>query len=176
MIAAHGSRFANVFADFGAANRVVRRWYDEGGSYARYVAPAAGRFVLTRDRRGTGWKATRLDHLSSKHAVVVPGRGLRGVWRLRVDLDLPRRFRGSQATVLVHRKDGRVRWLRAKLNRRGDARVVVGFNNRFVGHVALSFTNASTRMTDCRSGTAWTCGGRPLDDGLLYAFRARAVR
>jgi hypothetical protein len=40
----------------------------------------------------------------------------------------------------------------------------------------LSLTNASSRVRDCNSDTTWSCGGVPVDDGLLFAFRARAVR
>ncbi len=98
-----------------------------------------------------------------------------------MDLDLPPLFRGSKATVMIHRRDGRVRWLRVKLDRQGDNRFRVPFGRRDVSSVVLSLTNASTRMAKCRSGTQWSCGGRPLDDGakslgLVFAFQARAVR
>jgi hypothetical protein len=170
------STFRTAFAEFGAANRIVGRWYDEGQSYARFRARAAGRFTITKHRQGIDWKATKIDHLSTKHAVIRPGNDLRGRWRLVVQLDLPPKFRGSVARALVHRKDGRVGWVRVRLNRRGDVRFSVPFSRRKVSHVTLSLTNASTRMGQCRSGTRWSCGGRPLDDGLPFQFRARAVR
>jgi hypothetical protein len=179
-IAARGSNFGRTFADFGAVNRVAGRWYDEGRSYTRFVAPPVGRFTLTRKRPATAWKATRLHHLSTKSVVLRPGKGIQGKWRLRVDLDLPPRFRGSQATAIVHRKDGRVRLVRARLNKRGDGRLVVPFNRRHIARVTLSLTNASTRTGKCRQGSPFTCGGWSPDsgpnfDGLVFAFRARAL-
>jgi hypothetical protein len=179
-IAARGGDYGRVFADFAAVNRIAGKWYDEGRSYARFVGRPAGRFALTRKRPDLGWKSTRLNHLSSRHAVLVPGKGLRGKWRLRVNLDLPPKFRGSQATAIVHRKDGRVRLVRARLNKQGDGRLAVPFNKREIARVTLALTNASTRYKDCtrnpERATGWTCGGKPLDDGLVYSFRARAVR
>jgi hypothetical protein len=180
-IAARGGDFGRTFADFGAVNRIAGRWYDEGSSYTRYVSPPAGRFTLTRKRPATGWKTTKLYHLSSKPVVLRPGKGIRGKWRLRIDLDLPPRFRGSQATAIVHRKDGRVRLVRARLDKRGDGRVAVPFNRRKIARVTLSLTNASTRTGKCRQGSPFTCGGwspddGPDSDGLVFAFRARAVR
>lgn len=171
-----GRSFERVFADFGAVNRIPQRWYAEGRSYGRYVAAPAGRFSLNARRPGMGWKATRLSHLSTQHAIIRPGRGLAGPWRLRIRLDLPPRFRGSAATVVVHRDNGRLGFRRVKLDRRGNGTVHAPFNNRQVSHVALSLTNASTRIADCGSGTIWTCGGRPLDDDLQFAFRAKTFK
>lgn len=170
------STFRNAFADFGAATRVVGRWYDEGHSYRRFVGRPTGRFTLTKERRDTGWKVTNIDHLSTKHAVLRPGKGLHGRWRLTVALDLPHRFRGSVARALVHRKDGTVRWIRVGLSRKGNARFVVAFNNRKISRVTLSLANASTRMTKCHTGTLWSCGGQPRDDGLTFGFRAHVRR
>jgi hypothetical protein len=181
VIAARGGNFGRTFADFGAVNRIAGRWYDEGRSYTRYVAPPGARITLTRQRPASGWRSTKLHHLSSKHVVLRPGEGILGRWRLRVDLDLPPRFRGSQATAIVHRKDGGVRLVRARLDKRGDGRLVVPFNRRRVARVTLSLTNASTRTGKCRQGSPFTCGGWSPDsgkdfNGLVFAFRARAVR
>ena len=176
VLASRGTTFRRVFAEFGAMNRIAQRWYDEGRSYGRYVAAPAGRFTLTAGRPGTGWKGTRLSHLSTQHAIVRPGKGLAGPWQLRVDLDLPARSRGSMASVVVHRADGSVQHRAIRLSPRGNVRFRVPFNKRKISHVALALTNASTRIADCGSGTIWTCGGRPLDDDLPFAFRARAMR
>ncbi|HSJ19551.1 MAG TPA: MXAN_6640 family putative metalloprotease [Nocardioidaceae bacterium] len=179
-IAARGGDFGRTFADFGAVNRIAGRWYDEGGSYTRFVAPPASRISLSRKRPATGWRSQKLYHLSSKHVVLRPGKGIRGKWRLRVNLDLPPRFRGSQATAIVHRKDGGVRLVRARLDKQGDGRLVVPFNRRHIARVTLSLTNASTRTGKCRQGSPFTCGGWSPDsgrdfDGLVFAFRARAL-
>lgn len=172
-----GTTFRDAFAEFGAMNRIAQRWYDEGRSYGRYVAAPAGRFALTKNRPGTGWKATQLSHLSTQHAIVRPGKGLlKGRWKLRVNFDLPAWSRGSMASVVVHRANGNIEHRPVRLNERGNGRIRVPFNKRRISHVALALTNASTRIADCGSGTIWTCGGRPLDDDLPFAFRARAFR
>ncbi len=176
VIANRGRSFTDVFATFGAVNRIPQRWYAEGRSYARYAAAPAGRFTLSGRRPGIGWKGTRLSHLSSQHAIIRPGRGTAGPWKLRIRLDLPPRARGSVATLTVHRANGRIQMRRVRVNRRGDATVHAPFNRRRISHVALSLTNASTRIADCGSGTIWTCGGRPVDDDLPFAFRAKTFR
>lgn len=178
VLAQRGTSFRRAFAEFGAMNRIAQRWYHEGRSYGRYVAAPAGRFTLSKNRPGTGWKGTRLSHLSTRHAILRPGRGLFGAWRARIDLDLPARFRGSNAGLVLHRSNGDIEYRRINLNKRGNARVRVLFNKRKVSHVALALTNASTRIVSCRKvePSPYTCGGDPLDDELPFAFRARAVR
>jgi hypothetical protein len=174
-----GTTFKTAFARFGAVNRVAHRWYAEGRSYSSYVAAPSGRYVLTKKRLGTGLQTTRLDHLSTRHAIVRPGKTLRGPWGLRVVMNLPPRFRGSEATAAIHFRDGRIQWRQVRLNRKGDGRLRVPFTRRNVARVALSFTNASTRMTQCgRQGdtSRFACGGVGVDDGLPFKFRARAVR
>jgi hypothetical protein len=178
VLVGRGTTFEQVFADFGAVNRVAPRWYSEGGSYARFVA-SPSRFGLTRSRRSTGWKATRLDHLSTQSAVIRPRDGLAGEWRLRILVDLPPRFRGSRASIMVHRRNGGVGWRDVTLDRRGNGRIVVPFGRRLVDSVALSLSNASTRMTGCTRDPAvaspYSCGGRSRDDGLVFAFNARVL-
>jgi hypothetical protein len=178
VLARRGTSFRRAFAEFGAMNRIAQRWYEEGRSYGRYVAAPLGRFTLSKDRPGTGWKGTRLSHLSTQHAILRPGKGLYGPWRARIDLDLPPRFRGSTASLVLHRSNGDIEYRRLNLNKRGNARVRVLFNKRKVSHVALALTNASTRVVNCRTSepTPYTCGGDPLDDDLPFAFRARAIR
>jgi hypothetical protein len=178
VIRAQGTKLRNVFAAFGAANRIAPRWYVEGSSYRSYVTPVprSGRFRLSKARRGTGWRATKLDHLSTRYAVIRPHEDLARRWRLRIVLDLPPRFRGSMATVIVHRRGGAIRTRVVELDRRGDARLGAAFDHRRIARVTLSLTNASSRVRDCNSDTTWSCGGVPVDDGLLFAFRARAVR
>jgi len=174
-----GTTFGDVFADFTAVNRVARRWYDEGGSYGKFVAPVKRKLVLTKASPGTGWKKPSLHHLSTVHTVVRAGKSLRGKWRLRVSLDLPPKHRGSRAKVAVHRRDGRIGWRAVRLDRRGDARVTVPFNRRRVSFVALSLTNASTRMRDCGFQTLtspYACGGWSRDDGQVFKFKVTAIR
>ncbi len=173
LTAARGTSFARTFADFGAVNRLAKRWYDEGGSYPQ--APVAATLTLTRATPGTGWRYAALDHLTSIHVKLRPGQSLTGRWRLAVALDLPKTFRGSAATVAVHRKDGSVRWVDVRLSSSGDARVTLPFTRSAIGYVVLTMTNASTRY-DCWYGASISCSGIPKDDGLKHWFKARAVR
>jgi hypothetical protein len=174
-----GTSFGDVFADFTAVNRVARRWYDEGGSYGKFVAPVKRKLVLTKASPGTGWKKPSLYHLSTAHTVVRAGKSLRGKWRLRVNLDLPPKRRGSRAKMAVHRRDGGIGWRAVRLDRRGDARVTVPFSRSTVSFVALSLTNASTRMRDCGFQTLtspYACGGWSRDDGQVFKFKVTAIR
>jgi hypothetical protein len=172
----HGASFGSLFATFGAVNHSPQKWYAEGASYAKYAAPAAGRFTLTKTRPGTPWLMTRLDHLSNATAVLRPGTGLSGAWRLRVVLDLPATYRGSRATITVHRTDGRTPRFPLTLNSQGDGVLAVPFGKTSVAQVVLTVTNASTRISSCGSGRQWSCGGIPVDNRLPFSFRARAIR
>lgn len=180
VVAARGATFGRLFADFGAANRVPARWYDEGRSYTRYVAPVPARYRAVLTRKAPSVRRTpRLFHLATRHATFRPGTSLKGTWRLRLVLDLPRTVRGSQAAVMVHLRSGKVRRQMVRLNRDGDGRVVVPFSRSTVSSVTLTLTNASTRIKDCWPDTApspFTCGGTPLDDDLPFTYTARAVR
>ncbi len=176
VLARRGTSFGAMFADFGAATRVAPRWYAEGRNYARYVGPAGGAFKLTRTRRSTGWKGARLAHLSTIHAVIRPGSTLRGRWRLRVELDLPPTFKGSEARVIVQRRDGGFRLQRVRLNRDGGGRIAVPFRTGSISRVIVSMVNASTRFTNCGGGSPFTCGGSSRDDGGKYMLRATVVR
>ncbi len=175
VIADRGQSFPTLFADFGAAGRMAPRWYHEGRSYAPFVGRVAGRFTLTRTRPDTRWRVATVDHLSTLQAVLRPGADLRGRWRLRVQLDLPATYRGSQARVIVQRRDGSVRWWRVRLDATGAARFTVPFGRGTVSNITLSLTNASTRITGCGSGSPFSCGGWSLDDGRKFMLRARAV-
>ena len=171
--AARGSLLRTLFADFGYRNRAPRRWYDEGRAYPS--APLTRSFRLTRSAPGTGARGLRLDHLTNRHVSFAPGRSLTGAWRLRVRVDLPDRVRGSEATVLVHPRDGRPRATRMRLDRRGDGTASVAFSRADVSRVVLTLTNASSRYR-CWRGTWLACQGRPRDNDLRFGYSARAVR
>lgn len=171
--ARHGLSFARTFADFGVWNRFARDWYADGATYPQNAL--AARFSLSRRASGTGWQRQTLHHLTNTHVAFRPGRTLRGTWRLRIDLDLPKRVRGSVATVGVQFRDGHVRWLDLRLSNGGDASVAVPFSRGRVSSVLLTLTNASTRYS-CGTGTPMSCFGYSLDDRLPYWFRARLVR
>jgi hypothetical protein len=168
-----GVRLRDLFAEFGYRNRTPRRWYDEGRAYPS--APLTQAFRLTRGDRATGARSLRLNHLTSRHVGFRPGRSLTGPWRLRVRLNLPSRARGSEATVLVHRRNGRLHPTRVRLNRHGNATVRVGFSRGEVSQVVLTLTDASSRYR-CWRGTRLACQGEPRDNDLRFRYTARAVR
>lgn len=174
-----GVDLRTVFARFGAANRFAGRWYDEGALYADrgFEAPVTKSFTFSSSRRGIKPRAVEMNHLSNSHLVFKRGSNLRGEWRLRVKLDLPAAKRGSKATLVVHRKDGRVWWIPVKLNSAGDGQRSVPFARSKVKHVALTLTNASIRSFCGRTPpTDWSCSGKPMDDELLYVFKAQVYR
>jgi hypothetical protein len=171
--AAHGTSFRSLFADFGWTQPFARAVYDEGRRYP--AAPMSRSFTLTAASPDTGDRAATLHHLSNRHVALRPGRSLTGARRLRVSLDLPDRVRGSEATVSVVRRDGRVRAYGVRLNRRGDGSKTVGFSRARVTAVVLTLTNASTRMR-CHRRTMLSCAGQPRDDRLRFRYSARAVR
>lgn len=192
VLAQRKTSFEQVFGDFGAVNRIAASWYDEGAKYRGFVGAPSRDHVVTKARptveawrlrppadRPRALTALRLSHLSTDHVILRPGRGLAGRWRLQVALDLPPRFRGSQANVMIHLRDGRVRWQGVRLNRKGNVRFAVPFNKRRVAGVVLSLSNASTRSRDCGRQlhtSPFSCGGTPLDDNLPFRYRVRATR
>ena len=82
--------------------------------------------------------------------------------------------------MVLNRKGGQRAVRRVRLDRRGDARVVVPFDNRKVAAVAISLTNASLRMKDCTTNpklaSPFSCGGWSRDDALAFSYRVTAVR
>ena len=176
VLASRGASFGAVYADFGAVNRIARHWYTEGRSYTQFVADPSARVTLSPADPEVR-RRQDLNHLTTRHTVLRPADSLRGAWRLRVELDLPPRIRGSQAHVTVHRRDGRIRILDVRLDLRGDGRLVVPFGAREVSAVAVSLTNASTRIVRCGDRRSpFSCHGWSLDDRLPFRFTAAAVR
>jgi hypothetical protein len=175
VVAQRGLGFAQLFSRFAQANRIARAWYSDGSSYPQ--SPAVAAHALTRGSPAVRWHRQRLDHLSSAHVVFRPGRDLTGAgWRLLVDVDLPRRARGSAASVAVRYRDGRTRWWDLVLTSAGDAQTVrFPFSRASVASVELTLTNASIRYR-CWQRTVLACSGLPLDDDLAHWYRARVRR
>jgi hypothetical protein len=169
VLTARGSSFRALFGKFGRVNRSPARFYSEGASYPR--APLSHSYYLGRTHRRTGWRSTRLRHLASRYYAFKPGRNASSNGRLRVRVDLPRRWRGPEAYLLVRRTSGS--WLARKLalDSDGDAVRSVAFGRGTIREVDLVLTNASTRMR-CGRATFYSCAGVGADDLLYYKFRA----
>jgi hypothetical protein len=171
-VAARGLSFRALFGKFARVNRTPARFYSEGASYPR--APLSHTYHLGRTHRGTGWQSTRLRHLASRYYAFKPGSNASRNGRLRVRLDLPRRWRGPEAYLLVRRTSGSWSVRKFALGSDGDGVRRVAFGRGAIREVDLVLTNASTRMR-CGRDTFYSCAGAGVDDLLYYKFRA-AVR
>jgi hypothetical protein len=168
-VAARGSSFRALFGEFARVNRTPARFYTEGGSYPR--APVSDTYRLGRSVRGTDWQSTRLRHLASRYYAFKPGSTASPNGSLRVRVDLPRRWLGPQAYLLVRRTSGSLYVRKFALDSDGDGVRSVAFGRGAIREVDVVLTNASTRMS-CRHDTDYSCSGVGADDLRYYRFRA----
>jgi hypothetical protein len=172
VLTARGSSFRALFGKFARVNRTPARFYSEGASYPH--APLSHTYYLGRTHRGTGWRSTRLRHLASRYNAFKPGSHASSKGSLRVRVDLPRRWRGPEAYLLVRRTSGGWYVRKFALDSSGDGVRKVAFGRGTIREVDLVLTNASTRMR-CGRDTFYSCAGVGADDLRYYKFRA-AVR
>ena len=163
-----------VYADFSDANRRPALTYREGSAY-RAAKPSAT-WTLGGKRRDTGVRRTKVNHLASATARLKPGAGARG--RLRVQVMVPKRH--AAAVVSVYRKNGAVQTRTVKINRHGRGKVQVRFDRRTTRFAEVTLVNASARYKcwqgpQGRAEILYSCRGRPLDQRMPLAFRARLV-
>lgn len=171
-LAARGTSFRSTFANFTAANRMSPRGYAEGVTYP--TAPAADRATLSRARPTTGWRHGYVRHLASLSVSLRPGKTVSRRSTLRVALDGPPAGTGPQARALVFLASGDVRVTRPTLDARGNASFKTAFGRGSVRRVELVLANASTAFR-CGWGTAFSCGGLPVDERRLWRVRATVV-
>jgi hypothetical protein len=169
VVAARGSSFRALFGKFARVNRTPARFYSEGGLYPR--APLSHTHFLGRGRRGTDWQSTRLRHLASRYFAFKPGSSASSHGSLRVRVDLPRRWRGPEAYLLVRRTSGSWYVRKFALDSDGDGVRSVAFGRGTIREVNLVLTNASTTMR-CWRATFYSCAGVGADDLRYYKFRA----
>jgi hypothetical protein len=170
MLEEQGTSLGAAFALFGAVNVSPGSYYAEG---AAYPTPPAARLASLTATRTTASGTVRLDHLTTWYAVLRPGASLRKNARLRVELDLPPRARGAEASLVVLARSGAPRLIRIPLDQGGRATRTVAFGRAKVASVVLVLTNASGRL-DCWHDSDLSCHGTPLDDRLPYSYAARA--
>jgi hypothetical protein len=164
-----GLGFRTVFGKFARVNRIPSSFYTEGSKYPR--TPLSHTYYLGRSRRGTDWQSTRLRHLASRYFAFKPGSTASSNGSLRVRVDLPRRWRGPEAYLLVRRTSGSWYVRKFALDSDGDGVRTVAFGRGAIREVDLVLTNASTRMS-CWRGTFYSCAGVGVDDLRYYKFRA----
>jgi hypothetical protein len=168
-----GRDYRAVMNAFVRANRTLRRSYSEGAAYP--PQPTRSSFALrggSRTRAG----GFPLAQLATQTVAFRPGSGIGRRAQLALTLNLPPRARGSEAAVLVFARSGAVRSVRrVGLDGAGNAILRAGFGRGRIGRVELVLSNASRRYECWVLNGPWTCSGLPLDEGLHFSFRARAI-
>ena len=87
-----------------AVNRMPATGYEEGTAYP--LAPAVADVDASSSGASTGWRSQSLEHLTSRSFGFRTAEATSS--RLRLDLRLPPRSRGSEARLLVYRRSGAV--------------------------------------------------------------------
>ncbi len=161
---------ARTLTSYAVANLSPTDSYPEG---SRWPSAKVSRVARMSPARTNETVRVRIDHLAARHVAFTPTRELRSRgWRLRVQVDAPRRR--SAARVTVVRADGtRVR--HAVLLDRGKGTVKVRFDAGSVARVVVTLVNTSARYR-CNRNTMFACGGKPRDDDARFAVRADVTR
>jgi hypothetical protein len=168
-------RFAWAFADFAAWNAAPKHFYEEGGRYpsatlAKSATVSAGTPKVTQ--------AARLDHLTSRYVALKRGAGVKRSARLKVSVTGPASKTSPEATVVLIKNGGAVRFKAVDLNAKGDGSLSVDFGPTIAKAIVI-LTNGSTRFTACYTdypAATYSCAGVPLDDDLPFGFNARLVQ
>ncbi len=171
-LAARGSSLTNAFAWYGVWNTKPRGSYAAGATYPTQSWWRTATLTKHKRKRKLRTQALRLPHLTSAPVLLQPAR-LPKRTKLRIAVDGPPRERSPAATVQVRKRNGKVVIRQVSLNKRGDGSVRVAFDPRKIASVVVVLSNASPRFFRCRAGTAYSCGGVPLDDGTRYAVSAQ---
>ncbi len=166
----------SAFGAFAAVNAFPASFYEEGGC----LSDAADRPPGDPDRETAEplRPMATLDHLTSAYHSLRPGAGVGANARLRVTLDLPPRAQGPQATLVVVRTSGALRFVPLTLNGQGDGTATVPFGRGKVKAVLAVLTNASTRYTRLLRPPflPYACYGLPVDDDRVYRYTAQLMQ
>jgi hypothetical protein len=166
-----------TFTRFAESGRRSRQVYDEGQAQRYPVTPLWKKVTLTPSNRSSVWFERPLNHLTSATARFTPGRTMtHRRWRLRLQVDMAPRARGSAALVTVHPRKGKASTRLVRLDRRGDDSLRVPFSRRRVEAVEVTLVNTSTRYEECWTGSPYACSGWSKDDFLFEKVRAVASR
>lgn len=161
-----------VYATYAAGNLTPTVNFPEGAEYARPKLRGGKR--LSKGKRSKRF-AVKINHLSSASYVYAPGKGLGGKrWKLSLAVTGPAKRTSPAAVVVVHLANGKREVKRVRLNRGGDGRIRVSFDNRKVSAVTVTLVNGSTRYR-CGKGTVLACKGVPLDDKARFAVLGRVT-
>ena len=167
--------FRKNFANFGWANRISRRVYQEGKANAYPQAPLSDPATTLSGSNRSKSQTMTLDHQTNAYLEFKRGSGLSSTVKLKLSLNLPSKTAGSAASVLVYMKNGTVSPFTLGITSAGDGDFKVPFGSS-VKKVDLVLTNGSTRYTNCYPAhhpTPYACnGGTPRDDGMAYELTA----
>lgn len=172
---AAGLPLRTAFARFAADNRNPRHTYSKGAANHYPVARPTASYKLRTVTKRSG--TVRINHLAAATERFVPkGHRLkRKHTKLRLQLDMANKSRGTGAVVTVYLRGGGTRVKNVKLSASGKGALTVPFSTKKVRRVELTMTNASTRMT-CWVGGLFSCEGQPKDMGQLERFTAQVRR
>jgi hypothetical protein len=169
----HKGGFAKVYSTYAAGNLTPAANFPEGAEYP--TPKVRGAKKLSKGKRAKRY-AVKINHLASASYVYVPGKGLGGKkWKLSLGVSGPVKRTSPAAVVVVHLTNGKRQVKMVRLNRGGDGRIRVSFDNRKVGAVSVTLVNGSTRFR-CGKRTVLACGGRPLDDKLRFSVLGRVTK
>jgi hypothetical protein len=176
-LTARGTTFGRQFARFADANRRSRAEYSEGAANTYPKAPLWKERSLTRSARTAALTVDQLDHQSSATARFTPSGLTETDWRLRINVRMADRVRGSMAVVTEYRSELEPRTSLVDLNAAGDGRKTVPFSTPSVSAVEVTLVNASTRMAGCwQYGFVYSCLGVSRDDNLSERVSVTAYR
>jgi hypothetical protein len=173
-LAARDVALPTLFSQFGTTNRRPAAFYEEGSSYRG--APTALSLRLKNSKAKS--VTTRPYHLSNDTIKVVPAAALKGRrWKLRVNVNMPKRAFGYAAAVTTVSKAGRVSTKQVRLAADGDGKLVTSFGRVKVRSVEVTLTNASVRYHCWLSADSpFACYGQSKDDRRAVKATVKAYR
>ena len=168
--------FADVFAGFATTNRLLD--YADAAD-ADYPSPALTKTVwIGRKKPLTSWQSWRINHLAARYFSFRPETGRAG------RLEASRHDPTAEVRSRRHPDHRRCRRLdHARAASCGSptampAALRASARNE-IKRIEVVLSNGSTRTTSCWTSPgppAYSCAGRPLDDGRVFQLRGRIYR
>ena len=175
VLSRRGAVWGTTFARFADANRRPAETYAEGAANSYPTAPLWTSAELSAAQPTTGPEAVVQDHLSSSTIQLSPSGLAEPNWRLRINVDMADKIRGSVALVTEYPLALRPKTSVIGLGRVGGGSIVVPFSSSDVSRVEVTLVNASTRFS-CGAGSPYSCSGTPRDDNLTQQLTATAFQ
>ena len=166
-----GLVFADVFARFGVANRLLD--YADASTAGYPPTPSSRTWGIGPSQRGARTQAWKINHLATRYFSFVPGNRASTTGKLRLWITLPPN--GARASLVIVRTDNSVTVRYLKQSASGQSNPLLGFGRGTIKRVDLVLSNGSTRMACWTSfgPPFYSCFGRPLDDARSFTFRAQ---